>query len=121
MKFFVLATGLSLIVAMSAQSQDVSGCSTSNAKPGESWERDCATAIRLERDPVKKAELHFRRAYVLNERQAYQMALDDLNAACTIVPHHAKYLHERAYTLNSLGQYQEALVDLNEEASLEPQ
>lgn len=108
-------------MATSAQSQDVSGCSTSNAKRGESWERACAAAIRLERDPARKAELHFRRAYVLNERQAYQMALADLNAACTIIPHHATYLHERAYTLNSLGRYQEALVDLNEEASLESQ
>jgi tetratricopeptide (TPR) repeat protein len=57
----------------------------------------------------------------LNERQAYQAALEDLNAACAMVPHHALYLHERAYTLNSLGKYAEALADLNEQASLEPQ
>jgi tetratricopeptide (TPR) repeat protein len=68
----------------------------------------------------KKSELHFRRAYVLNGRQAYEQSLSDLNAACALVPHHVPYLHERGYTLNSLGRYREALVDLNEEASLDP-
>jgi tetratricopeptide (TPR) repeat protein len=117
----VLIIALCLIFPMRAQAQDVSGCPISPAKAVQSWDSDCAASIEGEPDSAKKAELHFRRAYVLNGREAYQEALDDLNAACTMVPHHAKYLHERAYTLNSLGRYQEALADLDEQAILEPQ
>ena len=106
---------------VAARAQDASGCPTSNAQEQPSWERDCAAAIEGEQDPAKKAELHFRRAYVLNERHAYEQSLDDLDAACALLPHHVKYLHERAYTLNSLGRYRKALADLNEQASLEPQ
>src|SRR5262249_50787403 len=109
------------LVPSETRAEEVSGCPTSNAPSHPSWDRDCAAAIQAERDPIKKAELHFRRAYVLNERQAYLQALDDLNAACATVPHHASYLRERAYTLNSLGRHHEALVDLNEAASLEPE
>jgi tetratricopeptide (TPR) repeat protein len=117
----LLTTGLYFLTPMFAQAEEVNGCSTANSEQQQSWDRDCAAAIQMEHDPVKKAELHFRRAYVLNERQAYQQSLADLNAACAMVPHHAAYLHERAYTLNSLGRYREALVDLNEQAGLEPQ
>ena len=87
----------------------------------KSWDRDCEAAIQGERDSAKKAELHFRRAYVLNERQAYEQSLNDLNSAVAMAPNNAKYLRERGYTLNSLGRYREALPDLNELASLEPQ
>jgi tetratricopeptide (TPR) repeat protein len=115
------AAVLCFLMPMATQAQDVSGCPISNAHEQKSWDQDCAGAIQVEQDSLKKAELLFRRAYVLNERQAYEKSLDDLNAACALVPHHVAYLHERAYTLNSLGRYREALIDLNEQASLEPQ
>lgn len=117
----LLAITLCLIFPLRAHAQDGTGCQIATAKAGQSWDTECAASIEAEQDAVKKAELHFRRAYVLNERQAYQEALKDLNTACAMVPHHAQYLHERAYTLNSLGRYPEALADLDEEAILEPQ
>jgi tetratricopeptide (TPR) repeat protein len=117
----VLLTGSYLLTPVAAQAQETSACPTSNAKEQKSWDHDCAAAIQAEHDSSKKAELLFRRAYVLNERQAYEKSLDDLNAACALVPHHVAYLNERGYTLNSLGRYREALVDLDEQASLEPQ
>jgi tetratricopeptide (TPR) repeat protein len=113
--------GLSSLMPMAAQAEDLGGCPIANAQAQPSWDQDCATAIQVEPDNTRKAQLLFRRAYVLNERQAYEQSLNDLNAACALVPHHAAYLHERAYTLNSLGRYHEALVDLDEEATLEPQ
>jgi tetratricopeptide (TPR) repeat protein len=112
--------GLCLLGAPTLQAQGVSECSIGNAKATPSWEQDCSSAIQSERDPSKRAELHFRRAYVLNEQRAYERALEDLNAACALVPHHAAYLRERGYTLNSLGRYRDALVDLDEDARLEP-
>jgi len=118
---FAVVAGACLLMSKVAPAVEVQGCPISGAGAQQSWDQDCAAAMQMERDPVKKAELHFRRAYVLNERQAYQEALDDLNAACSLLPHTARYLHERAYTLNSLARYPEALVDLNEEASLVPQ
>jgi tetratricopeptide (TPR) repeat protein len=117
----LLLTGLYSLTPLATLAQDLSACPTSNAQEQKSWDQDCAAAIQVESDSVKKAELLFRRAYVLNERQAYEPALDDLTAAATLVPHQAKYLRERAYTLNSSGRYREALVDLDELATLEPQ
>jgi tetratricopeptide (TPR) repeat protein len=116
----LLVSALSSLIAVAAQAEELGGCPIANAEAQQSWDHDCALAIEAERDPAKKAELHFRRAYVLNERQAYQDSLNDLNAACTLVPRNAAYLHERAYTLNSLGRYREALVDLDAQASIEP-
>src|SRR5262249_24742009 len=116
----LFTAGACWVAPTGARAEGVGLCAISNAASQQSWEQDCAAAIQAERNPAKRAELHFRRAYVLNERQAYQQALDDLNAACSLVPHHAPYLHERAYTFNSLGRYHEALTDLNEQAGLEP-
>jgi tetratricopeptide (TPR) repeat protein len=117
----LLLLSLELSVPSAAKAHEVSGCPLSEAKTQKSWEQDCAAAIQAEHDSAKKAELHYRRAYVLNERQAYEQSLNELNAATALVPHHAAYLRERAYTLNSLGRYREALVDLDELATLEPQ
>ena len=116
-----LLAGLYFLMPMDTQALDLSGCPVSDAAKQKSWDHDCEAAIKVERDSVRKAELLFRRAYVLNGRQSYEQSLDDLNAACALVPHHVAYLHERAYTLNSLARYRHALVDLNEQASLEPQ
>jgi tetratricopeptide (TPR) repeat protein len=112
---------LCFLLPMGAQAEEVSSCPISEAQKPSSWDRDCSAAIQAEPDSVKKADLLFRHAYVLNERQAYEQSINDLNAACALVPHHVPYLRERAYTLNSLGRYREALVDLDEQASLEPQ
>ena len=117
----LLLTGLYFLMPMVTQAEQVSGCSISNAQTQKSWDQDCAAAIEAEHDSATKAELLFRRAYVSNERRAYEQSLGDLNAACALVPHHVPYLHERAYTFNSLGRYREALLDLNEQASLDPQ
>lgn len=117
----LLLTVLHFFMPMAAQAEEVSGCPLAEAGKQKSWDHVCATAIEAEHDPTKKAELLFRRAYVLNERQAYEQSIVDLNAACALMPHHVKYLHERAYAFNSLGRYREALVDLNEQASLDPQ
>jgi len=86
-------SGLYSLAAPAAPAGDVAGCPTSNARAPE-WDRDCALAIETESDPVRKAELHFRRAYVLNERQAYQDALSDLNVACTLIPRRAAGSHD---------------------------
>jgi tetratricopeptide (TPR) repeat protein len=110
---------LCIIVATTAQGQEPSGCALADATQ-ETWDRDCAAAIEQEHDRALKAELHFRRAYVLNGREKYQQALDDLNAASALHPHHPQYLHERAYTLNALGRYADSLADLDDEASLTP-
>jgi len=117
----LLLLPLCLSALPAAKAQEVSGCPLSEAKAQKSWEHDCAAAIQTEHNSAKKAELHFRRAYVLNESQAYEQSLIDLNAATALLPHQVKYLRERAYTLNSLGRYWEALVDLDELATLEPQ
>jgi tetratricopeptide (TPR) repeat protein len=118
---FLLAGGLLLIASLAAQAQDLDRCSLSSTQDKQAWKQDCDRAIQAQSDPTKKAELYFRRAYVANEQQGYEEAVADLNAACELVPHQAKYLHERAYTLNSLGRYREALADLDEEVSLQPQ
>ena len=119
--YILLAGGLLLITCITAQADEPDRCSLSSTQDKQAWQQDCDIAIQAESDPTKKAELHFRRAYVANEQQGYQEAVADLNAACVLVPHQAKYLHERAYTLNSLGRYPEALADLNEEVTLQPQ
>jgi tetratricopeptide (TPR) repeat protein len=117
----LLLTVLYFLMPMAAQAHDVSGCPTSNAQTQKSWDQDCAAAIRVERAPRRKAELLFRRAYVLNERHDYEQSLNDLNVACALVPHYLPYLHERAYTFNSLGRYREAFIDIDEQASLDSQ
>ena len=117
----LLLLSLDLSAPPAAEAQDVSGCPIAQAKTQASWTQDCAAAIEIEQDSAKKAELHFRRAYVLNERENYEQSLSDLNAAMMLLPHQAKYLRERAYTFNSLGRYREAVVDLDEQATLEPQ
>jgi tetratricopeptide (TPR) repeat protein len=115
-----LLLGLYYLMPTAVRAQELSGCPIAKIADQTSWDRDCEVAVQAEHNSAKKAELHFRHAYVLNERQAYEQSLADLNAACALVPHHVRYLHERGYTLNSLGRYREALVDLNEEASLDP-
>lgn len=95
-------------------------CSPSSTPDQLAWKRNCEEAIRAETDPAKRAALYFHRAFVSNGQEHYQEALVDLNAACALVPHYARYLHERAYSLNSLGRYRDALVDLNEEVTLRP-
>lgn len=64
----VFAANVCLLLPMGAHAADVSGCLISNPASQQSWDQDCAAAILAEQDPTKKAELHFRRAYVLNER-----------------------------------------------------
>lgn len=115
------ATLVAIFATAAVQAESLSGCPISGAREQKSWDADCAAAIKAERDPAKRAELYLRRAYVENDREAYEKALEDLNEAVALVPRHASYLHERAYTLNSLGRYREALADLNEEAELNPQ
>jgi hypothetical protein len=88
----LLLTILHFFVPMAAQAEEVSGCPLAEAGKQKSWDHDCAAAIETEHDSAKKAELVFRRAYVLNERQAYEQSLADLNAACALVPHYVKYL-----------------------------
>jgi tetratricopeptide (TPR) repeat protein len=111
----VLFCGLSI-----SATADEAQCVISKAKDDPSWDPDCAKAIFAEHDALKKAELLFRHAYVLNERELYERAIKELNAAITFVPHSPEYLRERAYTLNSLARYGEALVDLDELISLNP-
>ena len=117
----VLLSAPHLLSAATATAPAQANCSIASAREEKSWDHDCTAAIQLELDPAQKAELLFRRAYVSNERQAYEQSLEDLNAACALVPHHIAYMNERAYTLNSLGRYQEALIDLDELATLQPQ
>jgi hypothetical protein len=91
------------LTPVAAQAQEASVCPISKAQRSESWEHDCDAAIQVEQDPANKAQLLFRRAYVLNERQAYEQSLEDLNAACALVPHHVAYLHERAGYIDRLN------------------
>lgn len=113
-----LAGTLCLMGVMTAQAQGPDACPTSGASSQPTWDKACAAAIEQEQDSARKAELLFRRAYVLNAREDYEHALEDLDAASALVPHQAKYLHERGYTLNSLRRYQEALISLDEDVAL---
>lgn len=54
------------------------------------------------------------RAYALTEKQQYQRAIDDYNAALEITPDDAGTHERRAYAEMKLGDYDHALADYNE-------
>ena len=110
-----------LAMSPAAHSATDADCAIAEAKDFEAWRTRCDAALVQEADPIERAKLLFRRAYVSVEQYRYDDALKDLNEALAADPDNPLYLHERAYINSELSEFAAALVDLDRQVALQPE
>jgi tetratricopeptide (TPR) repeat protein len=81
--------------------------------------QDCFDMVDAKPNDADKADLLFRLAYELNERESTVTALPLLDRAVALVPDNPRYLQERGFTKGDLGFYRDAAADLDKALSLD--
>jgi tetratricopeptide (TPR) repeat protein len=117
----IAAAMVLLAMSPAAHSASDADCATAEAAHFEAWRAKCDAALAQETDPIQRAKLLYRRAYVSVEKHRYDDALKDLNAALAADPDNPLYLHERAYVNSELSEFAAALVDLDRQVALQPE
>jgi tetratricopeptide (TPR) repeat protein len=80
----------------------------------------CDAVLAAERDPKVRAQLFYRRGYILNEKQQYEAAVADLDAAIAADPGLAAAWHERSYAHSELREFAKAAADSDRDVALRP-
>jgi len=110
-----------LATSPAAHSASDADCAIAKVADFGAWRATCDAAVAQETDPIQRAKLLFRRAYVSVEKYRYDDALKDLDDALAADPDNPLYLHERAYVNGELSEFAAALVDLDRQVALQPE